>query len=541
MTVIRKAQEFFEGELSRLLKRPLARRETYALGDPVTPASIGVTTTKNTAIVATYDGIGHVICYDRQVLGTWLAPTLAVMPPMAITHANPKTTLDLWQDFDRRFQLGIKPTELVDSAIDVTAGAITFTLNNLNPWFTGSVTIPIVKMYRDEEEVIYDFDWNPAPFEMTTSDVVTFYGLTQAQYDSRIDATMLTYGIDYSAQSAALSAIPAFTSFDTWTNIPSANATALAAALKAVDGIAWINGAAGTNYNVANGGVVYNGPTESFRGAMNNLSVHYHPDSFMNMDYAALDNVVNKDYAKVLIHIINVGYGSVNLRGAVVAHYGGKIRDWNGLTDTLPAPLHNWPMAEDGRNLGTDGTAMDVTGWDKRMWPNYEQVMGVPLATSVLPLGAPLDVSGNFTLSFRLWRGSNEAAATVSLFGNGTTQGVSSVVYAGGGYLYLGGSSTTWEGQAFAARVRGGGFHTITIVRDGDVIYVYKDGLLGAIHTAPATRPITSFTHFGKGANNAQPLDAIGDIMFWPTALNAKQVAKIKPNSHQTVRPIAGL
>ena len=541
MTVIRKAQEFFEGELSRLLKRPLARRETYALGDPVTPASIGVTTTKNTAIVATYDGIGHVICYDRQVLGTWLAPTLAVMPPMAITHANPKTTLDLWQDFDRRFQLGIKPTELVDSAIDITAGAITFTLNNLNPWFTGSVTIPIVKMYRDEEEVIYDFDWNPAPFEMATSDATTFYGITQAQYESRIDATMLTYGIDYSAQSAALAAIPAFTSFDGWINIPSASATALAAALKAVDGIAWINGAAGTNYNVANGGVVYNGPTESFRGAMNNLSVHYHPDSFMNMDYAALDNVVNKDYAKVLIHIINVGYGSVNLRGAVVAHYGGKIRDWNGLTDTLPAPLHNWPMVEDGRNLGTDGTAMDVTGWDKRMWPNYEQVMGVPLATSVLPLGAPLDVSGNFTLSFRLWRGSNEAAATVSLFGNGTTQGVSSVVYAGGGYLYLGGSSTTWEGQAFAARVRGGGFHTITIVRDGDVICVYKDGLLGAIHTAPATRPITSFTHFGKGANNAQPLDAIGDIMFWPTALNARQVAKIKPNSRQTVRPIAGL
>lgn len=536
MTVIRKAQEFFEGELSRLLKRPLARRETYALGDPVTPASIGVTTTKNTAIVATYDGIGHVICYDRQVLGTWLAPTLAVMPPMAITHTNPKTTLDLWQDFDRRFQLGIKPTELVDSAIDITTGAITFTLNNLNPWFTGAVTIPIVKMYREEEEVIYDFDWSPVPFEMTTSDAIAFYGLTQAQYDSRIDATMLTYGIDYSAQSTALAAIPAFTSFDTWTNIPSANATALAAALKAVDGIAWINGASGTNYNVANGGVVYNGPTESFRGAMNNLSAHYHQDSFMNMDYAALDNVVNKDYAKVLILIINIGYGSVNLRGAVVAHYGGKTRDWNGLTDVLPAPLHNWPMAEDGRNLGTDGTAMDVTGWDKRMWPNYEQVMGVPLATSVLPLGAPLDVSGNFTLSFRLWRGSNESAATVSLFGNGTTQGVSSVVYAGGGYPSLSNSSTTWEGQTFAARVRGGGLHTITIVREGDIIYIYKDGLLGAIHAAPATRPITSFTHFGKGANNAQPLDAIGDIMFWPTALNAKQVRKIKPNPRQLAR-----
>ena len=127
MTVIRKAQEFFEGELSRLLKRPLARRETYSLGSPTTPAALGITSTKNTAIVAKYDGIGYVVCYDRQVLSTWLAPTLAVMPPMAITHSSPKTTHDLWYDFDRRYQLGISVDEIVDEPVDVTTGSVTFT------------------------------------------------------------------------------------------------------------------------------------------------------------------------------------------------------------------------------------------------------------------------------------------------------------------------------------------------------------------------------------------------------------------------------
>lgn len=541
MTVIRKAQEFFEGELSRLLKRPLARRETYSLGSPTAPAALGITSTKNTAIVAKYDGIGHVVCYDRQVLSTWLAPTLAVMPPMAITHSSPKTTHDLWYDFDRRYQLGITADEIVDEAIDVTTGSVTFTLNDKNPWFIGSVTVPVVKVFLDGNDLVYDYEWMPSAFEMSPADALATYGITAAQYDARIDATLLTYGVDYSTQSAALSTIAPQASFDNWTSISSANATALAAALKAVDGTPWINGATNTAYNLANSCVVYNGPTEGYSGLSSFMHVNLTADCYTSMIYAEIDNVVNKDYANVLIVLINLGYGASNLRGAVVAHYGGKTRDWNALTDVLPAPLHNWPMAEDGRNLGTDGTAMDVTGWDKRMWPNYEQVMGVPLASSVLPLGAPLDVSGNFTLSFRLWRGSNEAAATVSLFGNGTTQGTSSVVYAGGGYPYLGGSSTKWEGNSFAARVRGGGFHTITIVRDGNVIYLYKDGRLGAIHAAPATRPITSFTHFGKGANNAQPLDAIGDIMFWPTALNARQVAKIKPNSRQTVRPIAGL
>jgi len=536
MTVIRKAQEFFEGELSRLLKRPLAKRETYSLGDPTTPTAVGVTSAKNTAIIATYDGVGYVVCYDRQAINTWLAPTLAVMPPMAITHHNPKKTLDLFYDFDKRFQLGIKQEELVDADIDVSTGAVTFTLNDKNPWFIGSVTIPVTKVFLDEAGIIYDFDWHPPICEMTTADAVASYGITKEQYDSRIDATMLTYGVDYSAQSTALAAITPWTSFDAWTNITSANATALAAAMKAVDGVAWINGAANTNYNLANSGVIYNGPTEGFPGMSTYLTSTLGPDTFINPNYHLHDNVVNKDYARVLIAIINLGYGSINLRGAIVVHYGGKVRAWDSLPDTVPTPEHNWPLVEDGRDLGSSPAAMDTTNWEKRLWPSYEQVMALPSVNSLYPLGAALDTSGDFTLSFKVWRGSNEATATWAVFGNGDTQTSGAIFNNSGGLYYVSGTTSKWSGPQFASQVRGGGYHTITIVREGTEVYVYKDGVLGSVQTAPSFTN-KSITHLGKIATyNWQPLDAIGDIMFWKQALNPKQVAKIKPNNRQLVR-----
>lgn len=535
MTVIRKAQEFFEGELSRLLKRPLARRETYSLSDPSTPSELGIVSTKNTAIVATYDGISYVVCYDRQVIGTWLAPTLAVMPPMAITHHNPKKALDLFYDFDRRFQLGIKQEELVDADIDVSAGSVTFTLNDKNPWFIGSVTIPVTKVFVDASGIIYDFDWYPPICEMTAADAAASYGITKVQYDSRIDATMLTYGVDYSAQSTALAAITPWTSYVLWNNITSANATSLAAAMKAVDGLPWINGAVNTNYNLANCGVIYNGPTEGFPGMSTYLTSTLGPDTFINPNYHLHDNVVNKDYARVLIAIINLGYGSINLRGAIVVHYGGKVRAWDDLPDSVPTPEHNWPLVNDGQDLGSNPVPLDVTAWEKRLWPSYEQVMALPTTDSLFPLGTSLDISGDFTLSFKVWRGSNETSAAWAVFGDGTTQTNGSLL-SNSGLYYFPGAALKWTGPQFAAYVRGGGYHTITIVREGADIYLYKDGVLGSIHTyASFTNKVIS--HLGKIGNYMwQSLDAMGDIMFWTQALNPKQVAKIKPNNRQLAR-----
>ena len=539
MTVIRKAQEFFEGELSRLLKRPLARRETYSLGSPTTPAALGITSTKNTAIVAKYDDIGYVVCYDRQVLSTWLAPTLAVMPPMAITHGSPKTTHDLWYDFDRRYQLGINVDEIVDEAIDVTTGSVTFTLNDKNPWFIGSVTVPVVKVFLDGDDLVYDYEWMPSPFEMSPADALATYGITADQYDSRIDATLLTYGIDYSAQSTALSAIVPQASFDNWTNISSANATALAAALKAVDGVGWINGASNTAYNLANSCVVYNGPTEGYSGHSAWLAGNLTADSYTNAIYAEIDNIVNKDYAKVLIVLINLGYGASNLRGAVVAHYGGKARDWNGLTDVLPAPLHNWPLDVDTRNLGTDNTPLNPELFKFTLWPSYESVASLDGPTKTIPMNVSLPANVDFTLSFKYWR-ANNTSGSISLFTNAAGTQVGSIFH-NDGVFWLETSTRLWAAPALNHAVRGGGNHQITIVKEGTNVLIYRDGTLVHITTFTGTA-LAAFTHMGKVASfNASGLDAIGDIMYWPAALTPKQVAKIKPISHQNVRPIAGL
>lgn len=531
MTVIRKAQEFFEGELSRLLKRPLARRETYSLDNPTTPASLGITSTKNTAIVAKYDGIGYVVCYDRQVLSTWLAPTLAVMPPMAITHSSPKTTHDLWYDFDRRYQLGISIDEIVDEIIDVTTGSVKFTLNDKNPWFIGSVTVPVVKVFLDGDDLVYDYEWMPAAFEMTPADALASYGITAAQYDGRIDATLLTYGVDYSAKSAVLSTIVPQASFDNWTNISSANATALAAALNAVDGTPWINGASNTAYNLANSCVVYNGPTEGYFGLSAFLAANLTADCYTSMIYAEIDNVVNKDYANVLIVLINLGYGANNLRGAVVAHYGEKIRTWSTVPDTLPAPHHHWPLDVDTRNLGTDSTPLNPELFKFTLWPNYESVANLREPTKTLPMNVSLPANVDFTLSFTQWRGNNDTTSR-GLFTDAAGTQVGSIFTNGG--LWQEPATALWLGKVPANGTRK---HLMTLVREGSLTYLYRDGVLCEIRNS--TYMLPAWTHMGKaGSFVASATDVIGDIMYWPKALTPKQVAKIKPISHQTVRLI---
>lgn len=536
MSVLRKPQEFFEGELSRLLKRPLSRRKTFSLGDPTTPTLLGVTSPKNTAIVAKYDGVAHVICYDRQVLSTWIAPTLAVMSPMQITPVDPKTTYELFDDFDRKYQLGILKEHLVDEPIDVTTGTVKFTLNDLNPWFTGTITVPVIKVFAGTAGVVFDIDWRPTPFEYTFADVQRLYpSITQAQYDTRADATLMTYGLDYSAQNTALAAITPWATFDVWTNISSAQATSLANALKAVDTVAWINGASGAAFNLANCGVIYNGPTLGFAGLCRQLADTVAVDGMFDQLYAKFDNIVNKDFENVLIAIINMGFGAGNLKGAVIAHYGGKTRNYATLTDVLPAPSHHWPLVEDGRNVATPASPMDVTGWPKRVWPSYETMMTLPNPALTYPLGVTLNTAGDFTLSFRYHRASNEIAGTYCIFNANSTETSGAVFNGTGGRFYLGGSVAVWEANALGARPRGGTVATITIVKEGNLAYIYRDGQLVATFTA-ASLVLKTLTHLGRASYNFQGIDSIGDIMFWPQALNAKQVAKIKPTDRQLVR-----
>lgn len=80
---------------------------------------------------------------------------------------------------------------------------------------------------------------------------------TVAGYDSdRINPYLFTASIDYTPQAAVIATMPWQAS---WTGMSTANATALAAALKAVDGKAW-NITNGAEFSLMNAYVRYNGP-----------------------------------------------------------------------------------------------------------------------------------------------------------------------------------------------------------------------------------------------------------------------------------------
>lgn len=535
MAYIKRPQEFFEAELSRLLRRPLYRRETYSVGPVKTPAEFGATSARNTACVATFDDVPYLVLYDRQDLGTWLAASQGVLRPMAVTNTAATTTHELWHDFDKLFQLDIPVEQIVDAPVDLTSGSVRFDVVG-NHWFTGGVTVTIIPIVQSDEDMAIAIDWTPRPFEFSAADLAKFYpSITDVNYDQRLNITALTYGLDYSASNTALAALTPIATLQAWTNISTANGSSLAAALKAVDGLPWVYSSTlyTVPYNVLNGAIIYNGPTLGFRGRAN--ITDWDQDSVLDELYAQLDSLVNRDYDSVLIFLPNLN-GNSNLRGAVVAHYGGKVRDYAAMSDVLPEPAQHWPLIEDGRNLVPGGNAIPASSLVFDAWPNYESHARFP-GNASYPLGTDLDVSGDFTISFDYWRGSNDTSGPYGIFGDGSSAWQGALYNNYGGQFYIGGAVTKWEIGHLAARLRNYAVSTITIVKEGSLYYIYKDGELVAIHTASALI-VKKFNFIGKsGPYGIGVRDTIGNIQYWPAPLNAKQVAKIKKGDYFVGKP----
>jgi len=535
MAYIKRPQEFFEAELSRLLRRPLYRRETYSVGPVKTPAEFGATSARNSACVATFDDVPYLVLYDRQDLGTWLAASQGVLRPMAVTNTAATTTHELWHDFDKLFQLDIPVEQIVDAPVDLTSGSVRFDVVG-NHWFTGGVTVTIIPIVQSDEDMAIAIDWTPRPFEFSAADRAKYFpNITDVNYDQRLNITALTYGIDYSASNTALAALTPIATLQAWTNISTANGSSLAAALKAVDGLPWVYSSTlyTVPYNILNGAILYNGPTLGFRGRAN--ITDWDQDSAMDELYVQLDQLVNRDYDSVLIFMPNLN-GNSNLRGAVVAHYGGKVRDYAALSDVLPDPAQHWPMIKDGSNLAPGGKAIPAGSLLFDNWPNYDSRARIP-GNAAYALGTDLDVSGDFTLSFDYWRGANDTAGPYGILGDGSTVWNGAIYYTSGGYFYIGGSATKWENGHLAARLRNYAICTVTMVKAGTLCYVYMDGDLAAIYTV-TTPTVKKLNFLGKNGGYGPGLrDTIGNLQYWPAALNAKQVAKIKKGDYFVGKP----
>ena len=514
MSFIRKFPDFLEAEIARIVRRPLYRRNEVSVSPPMSPKDFPITTTKNTVVAVSFDDKSYMVPYDRLDVGVWMAGTQRLLKPMAITHPNPVTARDLYDDFNKYLRLDILKEHIVDDPIDVGTGSVKFKLNNDNHWFIGEITVTVIACYKTVVGVVYDWDWDP----IIDSRVATVAGATGKE---RVDAALITFGTDYTVQSAVLATIPAWDGAVSWVNMATADATKLATALKAVDGLPWQSSTALVPWNLNYAGVVYNGPSEGFSGMQYLQSIQ--SGDCLPRNYHRYVDMVDLTYTHVLVVMVNQNYGADNLSGTLIIHYGTK-RDISGWTDVVKPPLHHWKLDGNLKNeiAGQPDLTFPFQFFD---WSNGKKYAGYSGVQQ--PLGVSLPIKAGITLSFKIWRGNN-ALDYSGLFGDGSGADVKGGVnYNGGGYYYLSGASATWEAKTQVARHRVSEWHRITIVIDSATTYrIYFDDRLATIATMPAS-PIAAWTHFGKAAAVWRPQDAIADIRYYDYALNPKQVAAL--------------
>lgn len=514
MGYLRKFPDFLEAEIARVVRKPLYRRKDVVVSAPMSPADFPITTTKNTAVAVSFDERSYILPYDRIDVGAQLAATQRILEPMSINHVNPRTTHDLYDDFDRYLRLDIAKEDIVDEPIDVGSGSVKFRLANTNHWFIGEITVTVIPCYQDTVNFGYDWDWTP----VLSYQKPTVGASVTAE---RVDASLITFANDYTAATAVLSTVPAWDGAVAWTNMSVADALKVGNAIKGIDGFPWTGGTGFSPWNLYGAGVIYNGPTEAFSG----MTYQYllQTDTALPRNYHRYVDMVDLTYTHVMVIVVNVNYGASNLNGLVILHYGTR-RDVSGWTDEVKPPVHHWPLDGDLNNAIEGGPALTFpfTFFD---WSNGKKYAGYSGVQQ--PLGVSLPIKAGVTLSFKLWRGNN-ALDYSGLFGDATGLDFNGAVkYNGGGYYYLHGSTASWEAKSQVARHRVSEWHRITIVIDSATTYrIYFDDRLATTGTLPTTTG-AAWTHFGKVGAVWRPQDAIADIRYYDYALNPKQVAAL--------------
>lgn len=518
MGFIRNLAETIRFDLELRLKVPLRKDGAVTLGAPKAPTEYGITdSTKNTAIPVEFGRRAFLVFYDRVDFSTYVMPSLNQAGGLKLTVGSVKSTKDLIYDLNRMLSLDLRDGDVVDEplAITTTTTSVTVTLTPECLWFTGQVAIPLCGSYEQQGDVlVHGFDFDPRPFRSVVDPTTTGY----------LNGGLLTYGLSYISQNAALAAIPATATIYNWENITAANGTALANALKAVDGLNWnYNAASGVEYNLANGCVVYNGPVAGW-------SPRLHPNFYNVQPSEFWDNQLPRnDHTHVLVFCPNPNYGASNLLySPLFIHYGAVVDPT--VVPEFKAPVQWWPLTDgDLTNHGTAGgpnwpVPVNFTINSNGTWANLK-------TQGSYALGATLDCTKDFTVSIKIFRGDTlvpgDTGAYEGYFSNSTGTANGSFC-TNGGAVYLAGASGKW-GDPVNNTTLGKEMVRATITKKAadDFYLVYFDDQLVVEHTMSGAKMI-AFTHFGKGGGNLlKTSTSFSDIRFYDYCMTPAQVKKM--------------
>lgn len=521
MGFMREFPQYLKNRLEFEQFTPLIKSQVNVVGSPTTPAALGVTSARNTAVKCEYDKRAFIACYDRLAIASVFTTSMA-LKPVSITVTNVKRLRDLQPDLYRCLGIFPDPLEIADAAVTLNGNTVAVPVAADNPWFTGTLTVSLDTAYYSAADgtVIADLGtWDPRPFIHPTADPTTRLVM---------NGGMLTYGNDYTSQSGVLAAIPVRAG-RTWANIASADADKLATALATVDGIPWVCNTAGTattlyDWNLFASSVIYNGPTEAFDPLFDAGFTNAIQQYFLNYD------LVDTRYTHVLIVHPNPSYGNKNLRYApLFIHYGRKRSDAE-MGIVYRQPKHDWSLLDTVDRgyspLAWPSPLATVVDTDMGNWGKYVAADGI-LLPELLP--ATID----HTVSFEFMRSAN-AITGCGILAVGNVAADAAIVNAPGSIyidssnnIAIYGTTALWSRDAQSNAVNASNIVEVHFVRRKGLIYLYHNQQLVGIYNAPITMA-NNYVVFGKSGNTVMSnTEYVRNLRYWDIPLSATQIATI--------------
>lgn len=286
---------------------------------PVTSIYPRPQTTKNTAITMVLKrnapAQGEVtLYYDRIPLQKPYREAPLQSPTLQFVATTERDVVALLPKINRRLGTKLASTDVLNKELSLRKGfdLLTLQASPSSPNFIGTLDLLVVRTTDPEIDVVLDTYKPVWYYDNVLAENTASYPLAL-----KYQLAWLTYMKDYSAQADFLRTVPV-SQID---RLTPAMSTALAAAMKAVDGRAWTSTTTKTAGNLYNSWVIYNGPCADIGPEVGIIA-----EEIALMTDGGWDGVRSDEFDNVLLIRTNApwsdNYGG---RAAVVIHYNNEV------------------------------------------------------------------------------------------------------------------------------------------------------------------------------------------------------------------------
>lgn len=449
---------------------------------------------------------------------------------MVIKSTIVNSVHDVLKDINEYTQLDLPIDTVLDDPIpDGTYNSIRVNLKDNHPWFTGGLDVPLhfTTVIKDSKPIV-TLPISPKLHECAAD---------PAAYneESRYPGSLDTYGVNYTRTSDLLT-VPTAKAFSIEAGIPTAAiGDLLARSLNADDKKPWVCTSAKVPFNLYGAFVIYNGPVGGYEDHINFEAANNHKE----IHFGCLLNKLNKprqDREYVMVILPNMTYNSMFRYEPIFIHYGGVAPE----IITRP-PVHYWPLRKNRKNYGTSAEKPeflargDITSRVYAGGVGFMFTMGRPTSISGkyhTPIGVDLPASTDFTLVFD---------SATNVIGGSLTSLVNIGCVDSNGAVprqnYFSLSSrcllrylceltppTYSRFDSRAESVFWPHWATLAIVRRGDNLFIYTNGVLSALYTGVGAdlKVINTLISYGS-----QSMHSFRDIRYFDYALSASQVKTV--------------